>query len=224
MTTPEERLDAAGQALGEVKPAAALDALARAAREELAKTPRARAWWLDGLVVLALNLVAGLGAAALLPWSNTQHASPTLEYAVGLGWLVVMAVGSTWWLRPGAPTSRWAVGALFVGASVLAVGNASGFDPGSPFFSVMRCAFAECGIAVVPLTVVVGLSLRFAARPSHVFVGTLTSAAGGALALHFHCGNGTLAHLLAFHLFPAVVLAAVAVKVRQALRPRSFVP
>ena len=48
--------------------------------------------------------------------------------------------------------------------------------------------------------------------------------AGGALVLHLHCGNGTLTHLALFHLLPGVVLAAMAVLVRGALRPRAFTP
>jgi hypothetical protein len=50
----------------------------------------------------------------------------------------------------------------------------------------------------------------------------LVAAAGGTLALHFHCPTGTLAHMLLFHLAPA--LAGLAVLVRRVVRPRSFVP
>lgn len=224
MTTPDERLDAALGAAGAAPSPAMLEALGQAARDELAKQPKARAWWPDALVVLALNLVMGLGAAALLSTADTQHASSALKYAVAGAWLAVTSLGSAWWLRPGPVSQRWAVGALFTLAAVLAVGNASGFDPGAPFFSGMRCALAECSIAFVPVTLVVLFSLRFAARPSHLVAGSLASAAAGTLALHFHCGNGTLAHVLTFHLLPAGLIALAAAGVRSLLRPRSFVP
>lgn len=219
-----EDLEPLKQATGRAPPPGALDALARAAREELARTPTPRRWWVDALLVLGLNVVMGLGAAAMMSSSDTQHASTAMKYGVATAWLVVMALGSAWWLKPGRVDFRWAVAALFVGASVLSVGNASGFDPGSPFFAGLKCALVECGVAVVPISVVVLLSLRFAARASHLFSGALASAAGATLALHFHCGNGTLGHLLTFHLLPAVGLAGAAVLVRRWLPTKSHVP
>ena len=106
----------------------------------------------------------------------------------------------------------------------LAIGGASGFDPGAPFFSGMGCAFVECSVALIPVSVLLVLSTRFAATASHVFVGALAAASGGALALHLHCSNGTIAHIAAFHLLPAVVLGAVAVVIRSKLRTRTLVP
>lgn len=224
MSTPEERLDAALGALGSAPPDDALQKLAGAARAELAAQPRARAWWRDALGVLAVNLVTSVGAMLAMSRASTQHASMTLAYVVGLAWLALAAIGSAWWLRPGSSTRRWAVAGLFFFASALAMGDASGFDPGMPFFSGLKCALTECTVAVAPVALVVFLSLRFAARPSHLFAGALASVAGGALVLHLHCGNGTLAHLVVFHLLPGVVLAAMAVVVRAAMRPRAFVP
>ena len=202
----------------------AKEALGRAAREELAAHPKARPWWVDGLVVLALNLVMGVGAAAAMQWSSSQHASMTMRAVVAAAWLAVMAVGSVVWLRPGPAWSRWAIAGGFVLASVLAVGGASGFDPGAPFFSGMSCALTECLLALVPVSVVVALSMRFAAGPAHVFAGALAAASGATLALHFHCSNGTVSHLLVFHVLPAVVLGGLGVAVRSLFRPRSFVP
>ncbi len=198
--------------------------LARAAREELEAHPKARPWWMDGLVLLALNLVMGLGAAAAMSWSDLQHNSMTTRSVVAVAWLLMMSVGSVLWLRPGAMTSRWVVGSGFVIASALAVGGASGFDPGAPFFAGMGCAFVECSVALIPVSVLLVLSTRFAATASHVFVGALAAASGGALALHLHCFNGTTAHLAAFHLLPAVALGGVAVLIRSKLKTKTFVP
>lgn len=225
MKTPEDRLDAAVRGAGSApRSEEALQALARAAREELAAKPKVRRWWVDALVVLGLNLVMGVGAAAALTWSDSQHASMTMRMVVVGAWLAVMAAGSVLWMRPGPATARWLVGGAFLLASALAIGGASGFDPGSPFFSGMRCAFTECAVGLVPVTVVLALSTRFAARASHVFTGALAAGAGGALALHLHCSNGTVAHIAVFHLLPAVLLAGLAVLIRRALRPSTFAP
>ncbi len=224
MKSPDERLDAAIGAAGSTPSAAGLDGLARAAREELGRHPETRPWWIDGLLVLGINLVMGVGAAAMMSWSDVQHGSTATKYAVGLAWFAVMAVGSVWWLAPGPRTARWVVLGGFGLTVVLAMGNASGFDPGSPFFRGVSCAFFECGLALVPLAVVLLLSLRFAARPLHLFTASLASGAGGAMALHFHCPNGTLGHLVVFHLAPVVLMAALAVFIRGRLPSRSFVP
>ncbi len=225
MSTPEDRLDSAVRAVGGA-PASddALQRLAGAARAELAANPKPRPWWIDALVLLSLNLVMGLGAAAAMSWSDLQHGSMTMRSVVAVAWLLVMAVGSVLWLKPGAMRSRWLVGAGFVIASTLAIGGASGFDPGSPFFTGMGCAFTECALAAIPVGVLLLLSLRFAAGPSQIFVGGLAAASGGALALHLHCSNGTVAHVTMFHLLPAVVLAGIAVLVRRTIRSRTFVP
>lgn len=225
MKTPEERLDAAVMATGGApKSDEALQQLAQAARAELAEHPKPRPWWMDGLVLVVLNLVMGVGAAAAMSWSDLQHGSMTMRAVVAVAWLLMMSVGSVLWLKPGAITSRWMVGGGFVAASLLAVGGASGFDPGSPFFTGMGCAFTECALALIPVSVLLVLSTRFAAAPSHIFVGALAAASGGALALHLHCSNGTIAHIVTFHLLPAVVLAGVAVLVRRALKTKSFTP
>lgn len=225
MKTPEERLDAAVFASGgPPKSDEALQQLARAAREALAAHPKTRPWWMDGLVLLALNLVMGLGASAAMTWSDLQHGSMTMRSVVAVAWLMMMSVGSVLWLRPGAMGSRLLVGAGFIVASALAVWGASGFDPGAPFFKGMGCAFIECSIALIPVSVLVLLSTRFAATASHVFVGALAAASGGALALHFHCSNGTVAHIATFHLLPAVVLAAAAVLIRSKLGSKTPVP
>ena len=225
MMTPEERLEAAVRASGAApRSDEALQALAKAAREELAAHPKPRPWWMDGLVLLFLNLVMGVGASAAMSWSDLQHGSMMMRSVVAVAWLVVMAAGSVLWLKPGAMMSRWLVAGGFVLASVLAIGAASGFDPGAPFFRGVGCAFTECGLALIPVSVLLLLSTRFAAAPSHVFVGALAAASGGALALHFHCSNGTVAHVTVFHLLPAVVMALLAVLLRRFIRPSAFVP
>lgn len=225
MKTPEERLDAAVLNLGGAPQSdEALEQLARAAREELSAHPKVQPWWVDGFILLVLNLVMGVGAAAAMSWSDSQHGSMTMRSVVAVSWLLVMSLGSVLWLRPGSMTPRWLVGAGFVLASALAIAAASGFDPGSPFLGGLRCAFVECGLALIPVSVLLLLSTRFAATPSHIFAGALAASSGGALALHLHCSNGTVVHLVLFHLLPAVVLAGFAVFLRGRMKTKTLVP
>lgn len=223
MTTPDDRLDETMRKLGD-RPDGDLASLAEAARRELAQTPKPKPWWRDALALLGLNLVMAVGASAAMTWSTTQHASVMMRSLVAAAWLVVLALGSVLWLRPGRAGPRLLVGGLFLVASTLAVFAASGWDPGQPFFAGIRCAFVECGVALLPLGVVLALSTRFAASAGHVFLGGLTAASAGAFALHLHCSNGTLEHLLVFHLAPAVLLGLLAVGVHRMMRPRSFAP
>lgn len=222
MTTPDERLHAAVAAAGGAP--RDVTALAAAARAELAAHPRARRWWVDALVVLGFNALLGLAAALSMSWSDQQHHSVFTKYAVGIAWFVVMSVGSVLWLKPGPVRTRWSVVIAFAAAAVLTLFGASGVDSGNGFMSGMWCAMTECVIAAVPVTLVLVLSLRFAASRLHLVAGSLAAGSGAALALHFHCSNGTVLHLLVWHLLPTLVLAAIAVGVRALLRPRTFVP
>jgi hypothetical protein len=225
MTTPDDRLDATLHGLGQSpRSDEALASLADAARRELAARPKVRRWWVDGLALFALSLSMAVGASAAMSWSTRQHASSLAGTLIAGGWLTVMAVGSLLWLKPGRSGPRWLVGGLFAVASALAVFGASGADPGRPFFTGMSCAFVECGVALAPLAAVLALSSRFASTPGHVFLGGLTASASGALALHLHCPNGTLEHLLTFHLAPALLLGLAAMGVHRVMRRRSFVP
>ena len=221
--TPDEKLAAAGRALGGTKPAAQLDTLAALAKAELAANPKARAWWVDALLVLALNLVMGAVGAAVMGWNDEQHHSVT-KYGVGAAWLVLMAVASVVGLRPGPSRWRWVTLGGFAFLSVATLAALSGFDPGGPFSDGMWCALAECKLALVPVVVVVALSTRFAARAEHLVVGALAGASGGAMALHFHCPNGTVEHVAVFHFLPAIVLAVLALAVRSRLKSSSWAP
>ncbi|MFT3713936.1 MAG: hypothetical protein QM817_40260 [Archangium sp.] len=221
--TPEQKLEQAVRNVGGGG-SKDLSALAAAARAELGASPKARAWWVDGLFVLGLNVLMGVAGAMLLDWNDEQHHSAMTKYGVASLWFVFMAIASVLWLRPGSVKQRWMLGGGFVAVTLAMLFALSGFDPGGAFMNGMWCAFAECKIAIVPVAVVVLLSTRFAAQTSHLVIGTLAAASGGAVALHFHCPNGTLSHVAVFHVLPALLLAALAIGARAMWRPKSFVP
>ena len=57
--TPDEKLQAAVRAVGGSREAASLEALKAAASAELKASPKTRAWWVDGLVLLGVNVEIG---------------------------------------------------------------------------------------------------------------------------------------------------------------------
>src|SRR5688572_11545897 len=101
MKTPEQRIDEILGARGARKSDAELQALSKAAREELEKQSKVRPWWMDAAPLVVLNLVMGVGAAAAMSWSDLQHNSMTMRAVVAVLWLLMMSVGSVLWLRPG---------------------------------------------------------------------------------------------------------------------------
>ena len=212
--TPDKKLESAVDQLGGKRSNDALAALGAAARAELGKG-KPRAWWIDGVVLLVLNGVMGVAGAVLMGGNEAQHRSTAMKLVVSVMWFVFMAAGSLLWLKPGPVRVRWAVAGGFALASVLTVLGLSGFDPGGAFMDGMWCAIAECKMALLPVALVVIFSTRFAAQPMHLVAGALAAASGGAVALHFHCPNGTVAHVVVFHLVPALALAAVAVLARR---------
>ena len=52
----------------------------------------------------------------------------------------------------------------------------------------------------------------------------LSAGSAALLALHLHCPNGTLAHLVAFHLVPWALLALLAWAARRALPTKIYAP
>jgi hypothetical protein len=225
MTGPESerRLDEAGRALGRAS-GADLERLAIAARADLARTPKAQRWWVEALVLLAINLTLGLMARVMMTDAETQHASAMSKYATVVAWFVAMSLGSVWWLKPGGGLlGRVALGAFAV-ALVAGGLDASGVDPGGPFWGGVGCAMGEWKLALVPAVVVLLLSMRFSVQPGRLFLGALAAASGGAIALHGHCPNGTLAHIAVFHVLPTFSVAAVLLAIRHFIPSRSHAP
>lgn len=220
MTTPDERLDAAIGAAG--GSSSNLDALARAAREELAKQPTVRPWFIDGVIVFAVTALLGIGGVFGFEWSEQQHGSAFTKFGVAAAWVALMAFGSLLWVKPGR-ASLLVLGGFVVAATFTLFG-ASGVATPSPFFNGLGCGITEVVASVLPVMTVLMVSRRFAARSMHVVAGALAASSAGALALHFHCSNGTVAHVGVWHLLPALVVALLAALLRTRLRSSSFAP
>lgn len=222
--TPDQRLDAAIGAAGGAPDASKLDALAAAAREELARQPVARRWWVDGLLVFGFTALVGIGGVFGLSWQEQQHGSSFTKFGVAAAWAGLMTLGSLAWLRPGRPSSRVLVLGGFAVAALLTLLGASGVSNAGPFTAGLACALTEVVVSLLPVALVLAVSTRFSANALNVVAGALAASSGAALVLHFHCGNGTAAHIVTWHLLPAVVVAALAALLRARLRSRTFAP
>ena len=201
-----------------------LEAIRRAAQAELARSPRVRPWWIDAAALVGVNALCGLGWSTLFSFNLVQHTGPLLRGLGALGLVVVALGGAVAAVRPGGRPLR--VLALVVATSTVLVmlGAASGFDPGTPFVSGVGCGVSELGASVVPAAVSLWVLSRFAPDLLRTLVAGLAAGAGGLLTLHLHCPNGTLGHLVAFHLVPWVLVSVIALGVRRWLRSASWVP
>jgi hypothetical protein len=204
----------------------ALPSALAAAQAELLLQPVARAWWLDALAIVGANLVVCLGAAVVLGGTGRSgaHTSEVLAASAAALMAAVLLVGA---VAAIAPRWRWArllLIPLALVAGLSAAFASSGFDPGLPFARGIGCTATECVMALVPLSVSLFALTRFAASALRSAVVGLSAGAGGVLAVHLHCPNGTLSHLLVFHLLPWAALAGLAVLVRRRLPSRSVAP
>jgi hypothetical protein len=201
-----------------------LEAIRRAAQAELGRSPRVRPWWLDALLLVGVNAVCGLGWSAFFTFNLVQHTGP-LARAVGAAGLMAVALGgAVAAVRPGARPLRVLLVSLAVGTGVVLLAAASGADPGMPFLGGMGCGLSELAASVVPLGVSAWVLTRFAPDTLRTVVAGLAAGAGGLVTLHLHCTNGTLGHLVVFHLAPWVLVALAAVALRRVLPSATWAP
>jgi hypothetical protein len=136
----------------------------------------------------------------------------------------VLALFGVLAVRPGGRTSRWVALTGVMATGVWAVLAGSGATPGYGFWSGASCALTECLVSVVPMAAAAVLLTRFSFDLGRALLGGAAAGAGGMLALHLHCPNGTMSHLLVFHVLPWFLLAFVLAGVRMALPSKSAAP
>ncbi len=204
-------------------PELALPRIRAAALSELAKQPTVRPWWQGALALAGFNAAVAGVAALLLGVQN--RASGFAVAAVACVLLASMAGSALLALAPGRrPLAFTLLGGMAVSGVALLFG-ASGFEPGRGFLeSGLKCLVSEVLLSVLPLAT--GLFLLTRTAPSALRAAVLGAACGvvGLLALHLHCPNGTVGHLVPFHVLPWLGLAVGAVAVRALLPTRSYAP
>lgn len=198
-----------------------LEKAREAARAELKAVPKARNWWVDGLMLIAINFgIVGLGALVLkTPMPNPE--SPMSRWGIETTLLCLMGLGTLAAVRPGARPLRFAMLAIAaIGAIWVCLGGSGLSAEGSG----IACAVTESVVCIVPLLVALWITSRFAYDLTRALVGGLSVGATGMLVLHFHCLNGTVEHLVMFHVLPWGAVAVAAVAVRRMLPSRSYAP
>ncbi len=201
-----------------------LDAIRAAAQAELARTPRARPWWVDALALAGTNLGVGLVLMVVLTPHLEQHASEAFRQLGTAGLLLVAGGGAFAAVRPGWRTVRWSMVALAAGSTLVVLAAASGVGPVGPLFGGAGCGVLEGLYSLIPVLVSTFVLSRFAPDLLRSVVAGLSAGAGGLVGLHLHCPNGTLAHLVAFHLVPWVVVSAGAVGLRRLVGSATWAP
>jgi hypothetical protein len=196
--------------------------LKEAARAELKAQPKARMWWVDALLLLALNFGVALLSSSLLSTPATHPESSTSRWGIAAALMTLMGAGAWAAIRPGARQLRGVlIGIAAVGAVWVGVGG-SGLSNGRPFATGLACAITELVVSLVPLLVALWITSRFAFDVTRAIVGGLSVGATGMFVLHHHCSNGAADHLFAFHVVPWALVAIAAVAVRRMLPSRSF--
>jgi hypothetical protein len=201
-----------------------LEAIRAAAHAELARAPRVRPWWVDALALVVTNVGVGVVLMSVLTPHLEQHASEAFRLLGAAGLLLVAGAGAVAAVRPGWHTVRLAVVALAVGSTLVVLAAASGVGPQGPLFGGVGCGVLEGLYSVLPVVVSTFVLSRFAPDLLRSVVAGLSAGAGGLVGLHLHCPNGTLAHLVAFHLVPWVLISAGAVGLRRLVGSSTFAP
>lgn len=197
-----------------------LEALRAAAAEEVARAPVATPWWHDALKLVALNLGSGVLGALAMTWNTTQHESPFWRWAVAALGLLLSGFGAVLALHPGWRGLRrlFALGVVLVVTGTLLGASGLGSLGGA------SCGLIECVVALVPAAGALAFLSRFAPDFSRALVAGAAAGAGGLVALHLHCPNGSAGHLVLFHLLPWVAMAGLVAWVRLKTRSRTFAP
>ena len=207
---------------GPAASSASLDKAREAARAEFRAQPKARAWWVDAWVVLAVNVAVAALGSLLLSVPPVHADSPLSRWGIGAALMALMALGAWAAIRPRAKVLRVSMLALASLAAVWVGFGGSGLSGDRPFASGLACAATECVVTVVPLLVALWITSRFAFDFGRAIVGGLSVGATGMLVLHIHCANGASSHLFTFHVLPWLALAIAAVVIRRMLPSRSY--
>lgn len=201
-----------------------LEAIRRAAQAELGRTPTVRPWWLDAMGLMLLNAFWGLGWSTLFTFHEQQHTGPLMRWLGAGGLVLVGLLGMLAAVRPGGRDLRRVLLVLSGATMLVLLAAGSDVDPGQPFLGGVGCGASELVASVVPLGASVWVLTRFAPDPVRTAVAGLAAGAGGLVTLHLHCMNGTLAHLVVFHLVPWVLVSVLAVALRRVLPSATWAP
>jgi hypothetical protein len=193
---------------------------------ELARHRKARSWRYSAMAVIGLNLLVALAGAIALAHGrysevNTEPKSIVLS-ALLAG---LLAFGPYFALAPGKRGARWVLLLICSAIAIALVVLRSSFELSDDFVrGGIGCLMTEVIGSVLPLAVGIWVLTSAAFQPLRAALVALSGAAAGLFVLQTHCENGLPAHLLAFHLFPWLLVTGIAVWARARLQSRTLVP
>jgi hypothetical protein len=187
----------------------------------------ARTWWWTAGLAARLNLIVAIIATIALSQSGMvrNRAPLPILLAVGLLLLSLAVAGPTISLAP-----RWrrlrSAALLSVPLIALAVVfGGSGFDP---TLGLLRpsipCAVTEIVLSLAPAAIALWALTTAAFQVRRAIIAGASAGVVGILVLHLHCSIGSASHLLFFHVFPWIAVAAAVVAIRSKLPSKSFAP
>jgi hypothetical protein len=205
-------------------PSPALEAVRARALVELRTTP-ARPWTRDAARVALLQAGVAFGVAAMLGVKNWS--SPLAHHMalaiVGAILLAVVSLGSVLALAPGRRRPRRVLWLLPVVPGLLWL-SGNGVHTATTMRAALPCLVTVVLTAAVPLAVGLALLRGMALDGARAAALGLSAAATGLFALHWHCTDGSMPHLMTFHALPWLALALLAIPLRRSLPTTSHVP
>jgi len=205
-------------------PSLSLEAVRARALQELRTTP-ARPWTRDAARIALLQAGVAFGVAAMLGVKNWS--SPMAEHmalaVVGAMLLAVVSLGSVLALAPGRRRPRLVLWLLPV-VPVLLWLSGNGVHTATTLRAALPCLATVVLTAAVPLAVGLALLRGMALDGARAAALGLSAAATGLFALHWHCTDGSMPHLMTFHALPWLALAMLAIPLRRSLPTASHVP
>ena len=205
-------------------PSPSLDGVRTRALEVLRTTP-ARPWRRDAARIALLQAAVAFVVAAMLGvrnWSSPLAHHMALAI-VGAILLAVVTLGSVLAVAPGRRRPRALLWLLPVIPILLSV-SGNGIHTATTVRAALPCLVTVVLTAVVPLAIGLALLRGMALDGARAAALGLSAAATGLFALHWHCTDGSVPHLMTFHALPWVALALLAVPLRRALPTESHVP
>lgn len=201
-----------------------LEAVRGRALEELRTTP-GRPWTRDAARIAFLQAVVAFGVAAMLGarnWTSPMAHHMALA-VVGAVLLAIVTVGSVVALAPGRRRPRLLLWLLPVVPFLLCL-SGNGVHTATTMRAALPCLVTVVLTGAVPLAVGLALLRGMALDGARAAALGLSAAASGLFALHWHCTDGSVPHLMTFHALPWIALALLAIPLRRALPTESHVP
>jgi hypothetical protein len=201
-----------------------LEQIRAAAIAELRRRPVAPSWSADAARLVMVNVGITLLLVAGIALLQEAYSGQLWRWLGAVLLVAIIIGGGVLAVFPGGKRLQLGMLALAGAAIPVLILGTTNTDADAPFFANALCALAEVAVALVPAVATALVLRRFSYQPRRALLGGLSAGATGVLVLHFTCDVDQWQHVLAFHIAPCVLVAAVLVWVRSRLASQTFVP